>query len=104
MADVDFVQFGHDFSRRLGELGYSLDRAVAKWPLTNKALLSRATHGETLSPGNYLLLCEMAGLDPYKCFTPAKRPRPPKRATMKTVLAQAVTRVVPRETGGDLDR
>jgi hypothetical protein len=65
MADVSFHRFANAFQDRLNELGYSLRRAEDQWPDTDRAMLSRAINGKTLSAGNYLLLCEMAGLDPY---------------------------------------
>lgn len=100
MAEIDFHRFGDAFADRLKGIGYSLSQAEQKWPETDRAMLSRARAGKTLSAGNYLLLCEMAGLDPYAFMTRAKR----RHVTRKTILEQAVTRGVARETGGDLDR
>lgn len=95
MADIDRAGFAVDFSRRLAELGYSLSRAAGKWPQTDRAMLSRATNGKTLSAGNFLLLCEMSGLDPYVYLQRGKA----SHLTRKTLVEQAVTRGVPRETG-----
>lgn len=94
MADIAFHDFADSFRRRLNGLGYSLRDAERKWPGTDRAMLSRATNGKVLSAGNYLLLCEMAGLDPYLYFERAKR----KRTTMKTIVKQMVTRPVSCET------
>lgn len=94
MAEIDRVRFAMHFSSRLTSLGYSLSRAAEKWPETDRAMLSRAINGKTLSAGNFLLLCEMAGLDPYRFLRRGKT----ARMTRKSVLDQAVTRGVPRET------
>lgn len=94
MADIDHARFADDFAARLSGLGYSLSQAAAKWPETDRAMLSRATNGKTLSAGNFLLLCQMAGLDPYLYLTSAKG----RRLTRKIVAQQAVTRGVARET------
>ena len=97
MAELDWQRFGAAFSERLGELGYTLDRAVQKWPATDKAMLSRACRGVTLSAGNLLLLCEMAGLDPFAFLTREKH----RRLTLKRVAEQHVTAAVSRETPAD---
>lgn len=94
MADIAFHDFADAFRQRLSGLGYSLRDAERKWPATDRAMLSRAVNGKVLSAGNYLLLCEMAGLDPYLYFERAKR----KRTTMKTIVKQMVTRPVSCET------
>ena len=93
MAEIDFEQFGQAFRARLDALGYSRARAERQWPATDKAMLSRAANGKTLSAGNYLLLCEMAGLDPYAFIDRA----PQRRVTRKTLLRQSDTPAVSRE-------
>ncbi|BAB54376.1 hypothetical protein [Mesorhizobium japonicum] len=95
MADVAFLRFANAFQDRLNDLGYSLRRAEEQWPDTDRAMLSRAINGKTLSAGNYLLLCEMAGLDPYAYL----ERQPHRRVTLKTIAAQLVTPSVPCETG-----
>ncbi|TPN79981.1 hypothetical protein [Mesorhizobium sp. B1-1-2] len=95
MADISFLRFANAFQDRLNDLGYSLRRAEEQWPLTDRAMLSRAINGKKLSAGNFLLLCEMAGLDPYSFL---ERP-PHRRVTLKTIAAQLVTEPVPCETG-----
>lgn len=95
MADIAFHHFADAFQNRLNELGYSLRRAEDQWPDTDRAMLSRAINGKTLSAGNFLLLCEMAGLDPYAYFERA----PHRRVTLKTIAAQLVTPSATRETG-----
>jgi len=95
MADFRFDQFGDALAARLEQLGYSFSRATEKWPDTDRAMLSRAVAGKPLSAGNVLLLCEMAGLDPFAFLVRA----PSRRVTMKTILDQAVTAPVSRETG-----
>lgn len=94
MADFRFDRFSADFSARLEALGYSLGQAAVKWPLTDKAMLWRGANGKTLTAGNVLLLCQMAGLDPFAYL--AAEPR--RQVTRKRVLKQAVTRGVNRET------
>lgn len=96
MAEVCFAEFAAALRRRLDALGYSLRRAEEKWPLTDRAMLSRAVNGKTLSAGNYLLLCEMAGFDPYQFTERGKR----RRVTGKTILDHMVTVRVQRETEG----
>ncbi|RWM02119.1 MAG: hypothetical protein EOR68_08410 [Mesorhizobium sp.] len=94
MAEIAFEKFADAFHRRLDEIGYSLRVAEEKWPEIDRAMLSRAINGKTLSAGNYLLLCEYAGLDPYRYL--ARNPR--RRVTMKTIAEQMVTPSVARET------
>ncbi len=94
MAEIGFEKFADAFQQRLDQLGYSLRVAEEKWPETDRAMLSRAINGKTLSAGNYLLLCEYAGLDPYRYL--ARNPR--RRVTMKTIAEQMVTPSVARET------
>ncbi|RWQ12362.1 hypothetical protein [Mesorhizobium sp.] len=95
MADIAFDRFAAVFQARLDELHYSLRMAEEKWPDTDRAMLSRAVNGKTLSAGNYLLLCNYAGLDPYTWF----EPRPHRRVTLKSIREQLVTAPVTRETG-----
>ncbi|MER9901628.1 hypothetical protein [Mesorhizobium sp. M0130] len=97
MADVAFRKFADAFQQRLDTLGYSLRIAEQKWPDTDRAMLSRAINGKTLSAGNYLLLCNYAGLDPYAYCEAA----PHRRVTMKTISEQLVTPPVQRETGAE---
>lgn len=94
MAEIDHRQFAEAFAERLQEIGYSLGRAAQKWPDTNKAMLSRATTGKPISAGNFLLLCQLAGLDPFDFLDTGKQ----RRVTMKTILNQAVTAAAKRET------
>lgn len=95
MADIDRIRFGDDLQKRLDEIGYSLRRAEQQWPETDRAMLSRAVNGKPLAAGNYLLLCQMAGLDPYRYL---KR-EPQRRVTMKSIVKHMVTAPVLRETG-----
>ncbi|WP_156460185.1 hypothetical protein [Mesorhizobium sp. Root157] len=96
MAEVCFADFATALRRRLDVLGYSLRHAEEKWPATDRAMLSRAVNAKPLSAGNYLLLCEMAGFDPYQFMERGKR----KRVTMKTIANHMVTLPVQRETEG----
>ncbi|MER2535503.1 MAG: hypothetical protein ABTQ31_10120 [Rhizobiaceae bacterium] len=94
MAKLDFAAFGDALQQRLDEIGYSLRRAEQKWPETNRATLSHAINGKRLSPENYLLLCELAGLDPYR-FLSRDRSR---RFTRKSIFNQLVKARVSRGT------
>lgn len=94
MADIAFLRFANAFQDRLKDIGYSLRRAEDQWPDTDRAMLSRAINGKTLSAGNYLLLCELAGLDPYAYL---ERPQH-RRLTLKTIVDQLVTQSATRET------
>lgn len=95
MAEIDHAKFAAALSDRLREIGYSLSRATEKWPQTNKAMLSRAASGKVISAGNLLLICHLAGLDPFAFLIMDKQPR----MTMKSILKQTVTAVDKRETG-----
>ena len=94
MADVDCGRFAAAMRCRLDEIGYSLRRAEHQWPQADRAMLSRAVNGKTLSAGNFLLLCELAGLDPYAFIDRGPR----RQVTMKTIVEQMVTPPVQRET------
>lgn len=94
MAEVRFDAFADAFQSRLDELGYSLRQAEQKWPQTDRAMLSRAVNGKALSAGNYLLLCEMAGLDPYAFIERGKH----RRTSRKTIREHMVTLAASRET------
>jgi hypothetical protein len=95
MAKFDFPAFGAALAERLHDLGYSLDRAERQWPETNKAMLSRAVNGTTLSVDSVLTICRFAGLDPFEFLGDGRR----RRFTRKSILKQAVTAAVQRETG-----
>jgi hypothetical protein len=100
MAEIAFHKFAAAFQNRLDQIGYSLRVAEEKWPETDRAMLSRAINGKTLSAGNYLLLCEYAGLDPYLYL--GRNPR--RRTTVKTILDHMVTPSVARETRDEAAR
>ncbi len=93
MAEIERKQFAAALVARLRELGYSYGKAVEMWPALNRAMLSRACNGMELSAANYLLVCEMAGLDPY-CFLMREKQ---VRHTLKSILNQPVTAGVSRE-------
>lgn len=95
MARFDFPSFGAALAERLQDLGYSLGKAAEKWPETNKAMLSRAINGGTLSADSVLTICRFSGLDPFEFLGEGRR----RRVTMKTILKQAVTAADKRETG-----
>ena len=86
-------------------LALSVRGAVAAFPGTNIALWSRARRGrQPLSAENYLLVCRLLSLDPYRFFLAA--PKPPRRKAgrslrdiLKAMKKQAVTARVSREAG-----
>ncbi|MBB2973967.1 hypothetical protein [Mesorhizobium sp. RMAD-H1] len=95
MAEIAHNRFAGAVAERLAALQVcSFRHAIEKWPHLNTAMLSRACNGRTLSAGNYLLLCRYLGLDPFEFLIEEKRPR----ITMKSILNQAVTASVTRET------
>jgi hypothetical protein len=93
MAEIERKKFAAALTDRLRELGYSYGKAVEMWPALNRAMLSRACNGMELSAANYLLVCEMAGLDPYRFLAREKQ----VRHTLKSILNQPVTAGVSRE-------
>lgn len=103
MAEIDWPRFGQAFAARLDALGYSFDRAVEKWPQTDKAMLSRACRGVTLSAGNLLLLCEMGGLDPFAFLDRDKQRRLTLQAVADQHVTAAVSRVTLRQAQGEAD-
>lgn len=94
MADIDWVSFACRVELALADLDYSYDAAVARWPTLNKGLLSRACNAKPLSAGNFQHLCDLLDLDPRDFLVVGKR----RRVTMKSILHQAVTVGVQRET------
>lgn len=94
MADIDRAAFAFAVAERLAAKRLSYSLAVARWPSTNKALWSRVNAGKPLSAGNYLLVCKLLNLSPWRFWHPDKA----KRVTMKTIVKQAVTAGVARET------
>jgi hypothetical protein len=95
MAEIDTDTFADEVAARLTALQvHSYRRAVENWPALNVAMLSRACSGQPVSAANMLLLCRYLGLDPFVYLIEAKR----RRVTMKTILNQAVTAPVTRET------
>jgi hypothetical protein len=97
MAEVDHASFAEALHNRLQQIGYSLRRAEEQWPQADRAMLSRGVNGKPLSSGNFLLLCELAGLDPYVFLDRAPR----RRITMKSLAKQLVTVGVSHETGAE---
>ncbi|CDX49190.1 conserved hypothetical protein [Mesorhizobium plurifarium] len=100
MAEIAFDRFAYALAQRFDQLGYSLRKAEEIWPETDRAMLSRAINGKTLSAGNYLLLCEYAGLDPYLYL--GRNPR--RRTTVKSILDHMVTPTDKRETRDQIAR
>lgn len=92
MADIDRISFSAAVDGALDARGLSFGQAVAEHPALDKAMLSRARHRQQLSAGNFLLLCETFGLDPFAFLV-----RPP-RLTLKAIAKQSVTQSDKRET------
>lgn len=99
MAEIAFHSFADAFQARLDKLNYSLRKAEEKWPETDRAMLSRAINGKVLSAGNFLLLCEYAGLDPYRFVSRVPRRRVTMKTIEKSIADQLVTPPDKRETG-----
>lgn len=86
----DAATFGRTIDNSLAALGWSYSVAVQNKPDLNKAMLSRAIHGQALSVTNFLILCRAFRLDPRLFLDFA----PPQKAQQK----QAVTAKDKRET------
>lgn len=106
MAEIDWRGLADAVSRKLDDEQLSVRGAVARWPETNIALWSRARRGQQpLSAENYLLVCAVLDISPWKFWRDAPRPRrqPSPRAAIKRILKsmrkQAVTAPVSRGTG-----
>lgn len=94
MAEIDLSKFADALQSRLAQLGYSYSKAEEKWPAVERSMLSRAVNAKPLSAGNFLLICSMAGLDPFEFLIARKR----RRVTMKSIVNQAVAAADKRET------
>ncbi|WP_192384754.1 hypothetical protein [Mesorhizobium silamurunense] len=94
MADpFDRERFAATVRRRLD--GVSTRQAVATWPTLNVAMISRAKAGQNLTIGSFLALCKALRLRPLDFRVDGAKRR---RVTRKSILQQAVTASVPRET------
>jgi hypothetical protein len=94
MADpFDRARFAASVRRRLD--GISVRRAVEAFPALNIAMISRAKNGDNLTIGSFLTLCKALRLRPLDFYVAGVKRR---RVTRKTILDQAVTARVPRET------
>lgn len=105
MAEIDWRGFADAVTARLDHEQLSVRGAVARWPGTNIALWSRARRGQQpLSAENYLLVCRLLDISPWRHWR--ADPRPPKRkpakgalrVILKSLRKQAVTAAVSRET------
>lgn len=92
MASIDKAAFAYAVAGRLERLGLSARKAAEAFPETDAALWSRIRNGKTILPGNYMLVCRLLKLSPWKFLVRDKR------MTRKTLLNRAVTRGVSRET------
>lgn len=106
MAEIDWRRFGDAVTARLDREQLSVRGAVARWPETNVALWSRARRGQQpLSAENYLAVCRLLGISPWRHWRGDPRPakQKPTRAALRGILKslrkQAVTATVSRETG-----
>lgn len=106
MAEIDWRGFADAVTARLDGEQLSVRGAVARWPETNIALWSRARRGQQpLSAENYLLVCRLLDIGPWKFWRGNPRParRKPARAALRSILKsmrkQAVTAQASRETG-----
>lgn len=98
MADIDRDRFAHAIADALDAAGLSLRGAVAEWPDLNPAMLSRAINRQPLSAGNFLMLCRVFGLDPFRFLITEKRRRVTLRDIRKALADQTVTELAKRET------
>lgn len=105
MAEIDWRGFGAAVTARLDAEQLSVRGAVARWPETNIALWSRARRGQqSLSAENYLAVCRLLGISPWRHWRGEARPakQKPTRAVLRGILKslrkQAVTAAVSRET------
>lgn len=107
MAEIDWPAFARRVDGECTRRGLSVRGAVAAFPGTNAALWSRARRGrQPLSAENYLLVCQLLALDPWRFF--AATPKPPRRAAggslraiLKSLKKQTVTAGVSREAERD---
>ncbi|WP_166163156.1 hypothetical protein [Chelativorans oligotrophicus] len=100
MAEIDHAAFAAAVAERLARRKLSFERAVAKWPDLNKAMLSRAVNEMPLSAGNFLLLCKVLRMSPYSFLILDKRRRLRLGDIAERLKNQAVTVDLPRETVG----
>ena len=105
MAEIDWRGFGEAVSRKLDGERLSVRGAVARWPETNTALWSRARRGQQpLSAENFLLVCRLLDISPWRpwCGTPRPRRSKPMRTALRDILKdmrkQSVTASVSRVT------
>jgi hypothetical protein len=98
MADLDWGHFAHALRGALDSKGLGRNAAASAWPSTNTAMLSRAMAGERLSAGNFILLCGLAGLDPFEFLQVAKQRRVTLAGIRKSLADQTGTEGVTRET------
>lgn len=62
MADIDWPAFSEVLRGRLRADGRTFAQIAADEPSLNKAVLSRATHGQMVGAGNYIALCSIFNL------------------------------------------
>lgn len=99
MANIDHAAFAEAVCIELRRQGLSFALAVEKWPELDKAMLSRACSEKALSAGNFLLVCKLIRLDPYRFLKRGKRRRVRLRDIVKRLQEQTVTQADKRETG-----
>lgn len=84
MAEIDWSGFASDVRAALGDM--PINAAVARWPGTNKTLWSRARRGlQPLSAENYLAVCRLLGLDPWRRYSDAAKPKRVRRSRPRSL-------------------
>jgi hypothetical protein len=88
MAEIDRALFAVDVRHALEKRDLSYRHAVLAWPVLNVAMLSRACSEQVLSAGNFLALCQVFELDPFRYL-----------AVPEIKRNQTVSAIVSREAG-----
>lgn len=98
MADIDRALFAESFAAALKAVGLTQGAAARAWPAANAAMISRALNRKALEAGNFLLLCSLAGLDPFNFLIIVKQRRTTRKAIVKRMRDQTLTEGDKRET------
>ena len=94
MASYDRTAFAYHVAAQLRRLGLSGEAAAHDWPETNAALWSRVKNGHEISVGNFLLVCKLLRLPPFRYLVREKA----RRVTLKSIVKQTLTAPVSRGT------
>lgn len=98
MADYDRKRLGADIQTVMLRHGLTIPAIAAARPALNKALLSRARAGQSISTGSFLLICEAFDLAPLDYLR--EDARSPHWHRQNDKRKQRVSQTVSRETGG----